>query len=162
MPIVSVKNLTRKFHTVTAVDGLSLDIEKGEIFGLVGPDGAGKTTTIRLMLGILRADSGEGHIGQFNLKTDAASIVSLTGYVSQRFSLYAELTVQENLELFADIYRVPEQDRAARLKRLMQFSRLDPFRKRMAKNLSGGMRQKLALSCALIHTPKLLLLDDPT
>ena len=162
MPIVSVRNLTRKFHNVAAVDGLTLDIEKGEIFGLVGPDGAGKTTTIRLMLGILHADSGEGHIGKFDLRTDASSIVSLTGYVSQRFSLYTELTVQENLELFADIYRVPEHERGPRLKRLMEFSRLDPFRDRLAGKLSGGMKQKLALSCALIHTPTLLFLDEPT
>lgn len=162
MPILSVRNLTRKFKKVIAVRNLDLDIEEGEIFGLIGPDGAGKTTAMRLMLGILKADSGDGTVGPFSLSRQSESISLLTGYVSQRFSLYGELTVEENLELFADIYRVPEQDRATRLKRLMHFSRLDPFRKRMAKNLSGGMRQKLALSCALIHTPKLLLLDEPT
>jgi ABC-2 type transport system ATP-binding protein len=160
--ILSVRNITRTFGTKVAVDHLSLDIQEGEIFGLIGPDGAGKTTAMRLMLGILKADSGDGELGGFSLSTQTDSISLLTGYVSQRFSLYGELTVQENLELFADIYRVPEQDRAPRLKRLMQFSRLDPFRDRLARNLSGGMRQKLALSCALIHTPKLLLLDEPT
>ena len=162
MPILSIRNLTRKFGTTVAVDHLSLDVHEGEIFGLIGPDGAGKTTTMRLMLGILKADSGEGRVGPFNLSHESESISLLTGYVSQRFSLYGELTVEENLELFADVYGVSEQDRLPRLKRLMQFSRLDPFRDRMARNLSGGMRQKLALSCALIHTPKLLLLDEPT
>src|SRR5207248_1467948 len=122
----------------------------------------GKTTTMRLMLGILKADSGDGEVGTFSLSRESESISSLTGYVSQTFSLYGELTVEENLALFADLYGVAEQDRLPRLKRLMQFSRLDPFRDRMTKDLSGGMRQKLALSCALIHTPKLLFLDEPT
>jgi ABC-2 type transport system ATP-binding protein len=162
MPILSIRDITRKFGTTTAVDQLTLEIEPGELFGLIGPDGAGKTTAMRLMLGILRPDSGTGSVGGYDLLRDAESISTLTGYVSQRFSLYSELTVQENLELFADLYGVGEEDRLPRLKRLMQFSRLDPFRDRMAKNLSGGMRQKLALSCALIHTPQLLLLDEPT
>lgn len=161
-PLVSIKDVTRKFGSITAVDHLSLDIQQGELFGLIGPDGAGKTTAIRLMLGILKPDSGEGRIGPFDLKRDAESISTLTGYVSQRFSLYGELTVQENLELFADLYEVPKEDRLPRLQRLMQFSRLEPFRERLASNLSGGMRQKLSLSCSLIHTPKLLFLDEPT
>jgi ABC-2 type transport system ATP-binding protein len=114
------------------------------------------------MLGILRPDSGEGRVGPFDLRREAESISTLTGYVSQRFSLYGELTVEENLKLFADLYGVTPADRDARLQRLMQFSRLEPFRERLARNLSGGMRQKLALSCSLIHTPKLLFLDEPT
>src|ERR1041385_2898332 len=150
MPVVSLQNLTRKFGSITAVDKLTLDINEGEIFGLVGPDGAGKTTAIRLMLGILSADSG------------TRAVSSSMGYVSQRFSLYTELTVEENLALFADIYSVPESEREPRLRRLMQFSRLEPFHDRLARNLSGGMKQKLALSCALIHTPKVLFLDEPT
>jgi ABC-2 type transport system ATP-binding protein len=161
-PLLSIQGITRKFGPITAVDHLSLDIEPGELFGLIGPDGAGKTTAIRLMLGILKPDSGEGHVGPFDLRRDAESISSLTGYVSQRFSLYGELTVEENLELFADLYAVPKEDRLPRLQRLMQFSRLEPFRTRLAQNLSGGMRQKLSLSCSLIHTPKLLFLDEPT
>jgi len=161
-PILAIQNLTRTFGPFTAVDRLSLDIEAGELFGLIGPDGAGKTTAIRLMLGILKADSGEGRVGTFDLRRQAESISTLTGYVSQRFSLYGELTVEENLELFADLYAVPKADRLPRLQRLMQFSRLEPFRTRLANNLSGGMRQKLALSCSLIHTPKLLFLDEPT
>ena len=161
-PIVSLRNITRKFGNVTAVDGLTLDIDEGEIYGLIGPDGAGKTTAMRMMLGIMKPTSGEGTVGSFDLRRDPESISTLTGYVSQRFSLYGELTVQENLELFADLYAVSESERAPRMRRLMQFSRLDAFRDRMARNLSGGMRQKLALSCALIHTPRLLLLDEPT
>ena len=161
-PLLSIHDITRTFGNVTAVDHLSLDIEQGELFGLIGPDGAGKTTAIRLMLGILRADSGEGRVGPFDLRREAESISTLTGYVSQRFSLYGELTVEENLKLFADLYSVSPADREARLQRLMQFSRLEPFRGRLARNLSGGMRQKLALSCSLIHTPKLLFLDEPT
>jgi ABC-2 type transport system ATP-binding protein len=160
--ILSIHDVSRKFGAVAALDRLSIDIEEGEIFGLIGPDGAGKTTAIRIMLGILEADSGSGRVGTFDLFHEPESICTLTGYVSQRFSLYGELTVQENLELFADLYGVSESDRLSRLKRLMQFSRLEPFRDRMAHNLSGGMRQKLALSCALIHTPKLLFLDEPT
>jgi ABC-2 type transport system ATP-binding protein len=147
---------------VTAVNGLTLTVDEGEIFGLIGPDGAGKTTAMRLMLGILKPDSGEGRVGSFDLIRESESISTLTGYVSQRFSMYGELTVQENLELFADLYGVAENDRGPRLQRLMQFSRLENFRDRLASNLSGGMKQKLALSCALIHTPKLLLLDEPT
>jgi ABC-2 type transport system ATP-binding protein len=162
MTIVSIENLIRKFGDVKAIDNLSLNIEKGEIFGLVGPDGAGKTTAIRLMLGILRPDAGAGRVGDKDILRDSESISTLTGYVSQRFSLYGELTVRENLELFADIYRVSARDRAVRLERLMRFSRLVPFRVRPAQNLSGGMKQKLALSCALIHTPQILFLDEPT
>jgi drug efflux transport system ATP-binding protein len=160
--ILSIHDVSRKFGSVTALDKLSIDIEEGEIFGLIGPDGAGKTTAMRIMLGILEANSGDGHVGNFDLFREPESICTLTGYVSQRFSLYGELTVQENLELFADLYGVSESDRLPRLARLMQFSRLEPFRDRMASNLSGGMKQKLALSCALIHTPKLLFLDEPT
>jgi len=160
--ILSIHDVTRKFGSVTALDKLSIDVEEGEIFGLIGPDGAGKTTAIRIMLGILEATSGNGRVGSFDLFREPELISTLTGYVSQRFSLYGELTVQENLELFSDLYGVSEDDRAPRLARLMQFSRLEPFRDRLARNLSGGMRQKLALSCALIHTPKLLFLDEPT
>jgi ABC-2 type transport system ATP-binding protein len=148
--IVTVRDLTKKFGSIAAVDHLSLEIHEGELFGLVGPDGAGKTTAIRLMLGILTTDSGDVHVG------------GRTGYVSQRFSLYGDLTVQENLELFADLYGVSGREMAERTDRLMQFSRLDAFRGRLARNLSGGMKQKLALSCALIHTPKVLFLDEPT
>jgi ABC-2 type transport system ATP-binding protein len=148
--IVTVENLTKKFGHTTAVDHLCLEVAQGEIFGLVGPDGAGKTTALRLMLGILTPDSG-------TIKVEGRA-----GYVSQRFSLYGDLTVRENLELFADLYAVGHAERRARTQRLMQFSRLDPFRERLARNLSGGMKQKLALSCALIHTPNVLFLDEPT
>lgn len=148
--MIAVTGLTKTFGKTTAVDHLSMAIEEGELFGLVGPDGAGKTTAIRLMLGILTPDTGEVHVA------------GTTGYVSQRFSLYGDLTVQENLELFADLYRVSGAEMTGRTDRLMQFSRLAPFRDRLARDLSGGMKQKLALSCALIHTPKVLFLDEPT
>jgi ABC-2 type transport system ATP-binding protein len=160
--IISVENLTKKFGPVTAVDRLTFDVHEGEIFGFVGPDGAGKTTAIRMMLGILRPDGGVGNVGGFDIQKQSESISTLTGYVSQRFSLYGDLTVQENLALFADLYSVAESELLPRLERLMQFSRLEPFRDRLARNLSGGMKQKLALSCALVHTPKLLFLDEPT
>ncbi len=148
--MITVRNLTKTYGKTTAVDHLSMEIAEGELFGLVGPDGAGKTTAIRLMIGILTPNSGEVHVA------------GTTGYVSQRFSLYGDLTVQENLELFADLYHVSETALTERTDRLMQFSRLDPFRNRLARDLSGGMKQKLALSCALIHTPKVLFLDEPT
>src|SRR4029434_10423595 len=124
MPLLSINGITRTFGSVTAVDHLSLEIEQGELFGLIGPDGAGKTTAIRLMLGILRPDSGEGRVGDFDLRRQAESISSLTGYVSQRFSLYGELTVEENLELFADLYAVPKVDRLPRLQRVIQLHTL--------------------------------------
>jgi ABC-2 type transport system ATP-binding protein len=160
--ILSVRGLTKRYGGVAAVDGLTLDIVRGEIFGLIGPDGAGKTTSMRLFLGILKPDAGSGSVCGYDLARDAESISRLTGYVSQRFSLYGELSVRENLELFEDLYGVPEADRAPRLERLMQFSRLGPFSDRLGRKLSGGMKQKLSLSCALIHTPQLLLLDEPT
>ena len=162
MTILSIHDVTRKFGSVVALNKLSIDVEQGEIFGLIGPDGAGKTTAIRIMLGILEADSGSGRVGDFDLFRQPEMISTLTGYVSQRFSLYSELTVQENLELFSDLYGVSEDDRLPRLKRLMQFSRLEPFRDRLARNLSGGMKQKLALACTLVHEPDIILLDEPT
>src|SRR5688572_2860715 len=114
MPILSINGLTKSYGPIHAVDHVTLDIEQGEIFGLVGPDGAGKTTAIRLMQGILSADAGSGRVGTLDLLKDSESLSTMTGYVSQRFSLYGELTVRENLELFADLYKVPQADRGAR------------------------------------------------
>src|SRR5688500_10804443 len=130
MSILSLRNITKKFGQLTAVDNLSIEIAEGELFGLIGQDGAGKTTTMRLMLGIMKPDPGECRVGYFDLAREAESVSTLTGYVSQRFSLYGELSVRENLQLFADLYGVEEADRRRRLERLMQFSRLEPFEER--------------------------------
>lgn len=160
--IVITEGLTRIFKDTRAADSLDLTIATGEIFGLVGPDGAGKTTTLRLLAGVLEITEGSANIAGFDLARQAESIKSAIGYMAQRFSLYGELSVIENLEFFADIYDVSEADREERIARLLDFSRLEAFRDRRAIHLSGGMQKKLALACTLIHQPKILLLDEPT
>lgn len=160
--IISCENLTRVFKDTRAVDSINLEIEQGEIFGLVGPDGAGKTTTLRLLAGILEISEGAANIDGFDLASQAESIKSVIGYMAQRFSLYGELSVIENLEFFADIFDVLESDRKNRIGRLLDFARLADFRDRRAAHLSGGMQKKLALACTLIHQPNILLLDEPT
>ena len=159
---VSLRGLTRTFGELTAVDGLRLDIERGELFGIVGPDGAGKTTTLRMLAGVLRASAGEAFVEGVEVGADPEAVKSHIAYMAQRFGLYDDLTVQENLDFYADLYSVPRRERPARLERLFRFSRLGEFRNRLAGNLSGGMKQKLSLSCCLIHHPKVLLLDEPT
>ena len=154
--------LTRTFGTVRAVDALSFDVRDGELFGLVGPDGAGKTTTLRILAGVLRPDSGDATIGGVSVRREPERIKHDLAYMPQRFGLYTDLTVHENLDFYADLYRVPRTERTARLARLFEFSGLGPFRDRLAGQLSGGMKQKLGLSCALLHQPRLLLLDEPT
>lgn len=160
--MIQTLNLTKKFGTITAVDHISLQIEKGDMFGLVGPDGAGKTTFIRLLCGLLLPTSGQALVIGFDTVSQLAKIKGRIGYLSQRFSLYGDLSVIENLNFFADIHIVPQKTKEERIKRLLAFSRLEPFVKRQADYLSGGMKQKLALCCALIHQPELLLLDEPT
>ncbi|RPH93461.1 ABC transporter ATP-binding protein [candidate division KSB1 bacterium] len=145
-----------------AVDSLSLEIHAGEIFGLIGPDGAGKTTTMRIAAALMFPDSGRVEVLGYNVVAEPMKVKEHIGYMPQRFSLYPDLTVAENLRFFADLYSVPNSERIAREERLMQFSRLEPFKNRRAAQLSGGMKQKLALSCTLIHTPDLLILDEPT
>jgi len=159
---VETRDLKRVFGTVTAVDGLSFDVRPGELFGLVGPDGAGKTTTLRMLAGVLRPTSGDARVFGASVATDPERIKPDLAYMSQRFGLYADLTVAENLDFYADLFRVPSAERAARYERLYRFSNLGPFHGRLAGQLSGGMKQKLGLSCALIHEPRLLLLDEPT
>jgi ABC-2 type transport system ATP-binding protein len=159
---VSVRGLKKEFRGTVAVQGLDLDVLEGELFGLVGPDGAGKTTTLRLLATIMLPGAGSGTVAGFDLLREAESIKRLIGYVPQRFSLYPELSVLENLRFFADIFRVFGTEREERFRQVMEFSRLEPFQNRLARDLSGGMRQKLALSCALIHTPRILFLDEPT
>jgi ABC-2 type transport system ATP-binding protein len=141
---------------------LDFSVQPGELFGLVGPDGAGKTTTLRLLAGLLSISEGEASVAGMDLKTETETIKSRIGYMAQEFSLYAELSVVENLRFFADIYDVPYSDLNARMERLLTFANLLEFKKRRADKLSGGMQKKLALACCLIHEPEILLLDEPT
>ncbi len=159
---IGVTGLTRRFGTATAVDGLSFDVASGELFGLVGPDGAGKTTTLRMLAGVLRPSAGDARLGGISVARDPEGVKHEIAYMSQRFGLYADMTVLENLHFYADLYGVPKRERPARLERLFHFSNLAPFKDRLAGKLSGGMKQKLGLSCALIHQPRILLLDEPT
>jgi ABC-2 type transport system ATP-binding protein len=161
-PIIETRALGRDFKKTRALDGLDLSIQPGELFGLVGPDGAGKTTTLRLLAGLLDISEGEGTILGFDLKSQAESIKPYMGYMAQRFSLYSELTVLENLSFFAELYDVKPQEYRERTKRLLVFAGLTQFENRRAAHLSGGMQKKLALTCTLIHRPKILLLDEPT
>jgi ABC-2 type transport system ATP-binding protein len=160
--LIQVQNLTRRFGELTAVDRLSFEVRKGELFGLVGPDGAGKTTTLRMLAGVLRPTEGDATLAGLSVARNPEAVKHRLAYMSQRFGLYADLTVLENLSFYADLYRVPRSERPARLERLFHFSNLEPFKDRLAGKLSGGMKQKLGLSCALIHQPEILLLDEPT
>ncbi len=157
-----VKRYSSQIKNHPALDGLNLAIPKGQLFGLVGPDGAGKTTTIRILAGVMLPTEGEARIGGFNLAHEAESIRAQIGYMPQMFSLYPDLTVLENLRFFADIYGVSPKLRDERIEELLQFARLTEFQSRRSEYLSGGMRKKLALACAMIHEPKVLLLDEPT
>ncbi|WP_028990233.1 ABC transporter ATP-binding protein [Thermithiobacillus tepidarius DSM 3134] len=159
---VRAEALTRRFGDFTAVDGLSFTVAPGELFGLVGPDGAGKTTTLRMLAGVLRPSAGDAFIRGIGVARDPEGVKHEIAYMSQRFGLYADLTVMENLSFYADLYRVPKRERPARFERLFHFSNLAPFKDRLAGKLSGGMKQKLGLSCALVHQPQVLLLDEPT
>jgi ABC-2 type transport system ATP-binding protein len=145
---------------VTAVDHISLTINQGEIFSFVGPDGAGKTTTIRMMCGILAPTEGSISLLGFDIQKQKSEVKKHIGYLSQRFSLYQDLTIDENIDFFAEIHKI--QKYRDRKEELLQFTRLTPFRERLAGRLSGGMKQKLALACTLIHTPDIIFLDEPT
>jgi ABC-2 type transport system ATP-binding protein len=162
MSAIHTTGLSRSFGKTVAVDRLDLDVSEGEIFGLVGPDGAGKTTTMRMLTGILAPSSGGGVVAGFDIVRDAEPLKEHVGYMSQRFGLYPDLTVEENIRFYADIYGVTGHERQTRTEQLLGFSNLTPFKARLAGNLSGGMKQKLGLACALIHTPRILFLDEPT
>lgn len=155
-------NLTKSFGETIAVDNLDLEIEKGELFGLVGPDGAGKTTAMRLLTAIMEPTLGEAWVAGHSILNEGEKIKEKIGYMSQKFGLYEDLTVMENIIFYADLYEVSQKDRPARIERLLGFSNLTPFKDRPAGKLSGGMKQKLGLACALIHTPEVLFLDEPT
>lgn len=161
-PAIRTQNLTRRFKDVVAVNDLTMKVLPGEIFGLVGPDGAGKTTTIRLLASILDTSGGSASVAGFDIVHQPEPIKRRIGYMAQRFNLYADLSVWENLCFFADIFGVTGEERARRIDRLLKFSRLDEFQDRRAAHLSGGMQKKLALACTLIHTPEIIFLDEPT
>ena len=157
---INIGDLHKSYDDVKAVQGISYNIRKGEMFGLVGPDGAGKTTTIRMLCGLVKPDSGSATLLDMDIVKDKNKIKDQIGYLSQRFSLYGDLTIDENIEFFAEIHNVKNFE--DRRNELLEFTRLTPFRDRLADNLSGGMKQKLALACSLIHKPQILFLDEPT
>jgi ABC-2 type transport system ATP-binding protein len=162
MVTIKVENLTKKFGALTALDKLNLEVQEGEIFGLVGPDGAGKTTTMRLLTGILDPTEGQAWVYNKHTVKEAEKLKEYIAYMSQRFGLYEELSVMENINFYADVYGVAKENRHEAIERLLGFSGLLPFKQRFAGKLSGGMKQKLGLACALIHTPRVLFLDEPT
>jgi ABC-2 type transport system ATP-binding protein len=158
--LVRVDALTRRFGDLVAVDDLSFEVNRGEMFGLIGPDGAGKTTTLRVILGLLASHGGSVRTCGLDPWKEGAALAKKCGYLSQRFSLYGDLSVDENVSFFAEIHGV--RGWQARRDELLDMLRMTPFRDRLADRLSGGMKQKLALACTLIHTPELLVLDEPT
>ncbi len=160
--VIETDSLTRKFKKIKAVDNLDLRISHNELFGLVGPDGAGKTTLLRLLAGLLKITSGSAHVAGHDLTERPEAVKPKIGYMAQQFSLYAQLTVMENLNFFADLYAVTLEERKERTERLLSFAGLTPYTERRAEHLSGGMKKKLALACTLIHDPPILLLDEPT
>lgn len=160
--VIETKNLTRAFKNVVAVDGLNLSVRRGEIFGLVGPDGAGKTTTIRLLVAIMDPTDGQARVFGYDTVRQPEPIKRRIGYMAQRFNLYRDLSVLENLNFFADVFEVRGKVRQERIERLLRFARLTEFHDRRAAHLSGGMQKKLALACTLIHTPEIIFLDEPT
>lgn len=161
-PIVTADGLTKRFAEINAVDGLSFMVSRGEIFGLVGPDGAGKTTTMRMLAGVLPPDAGSIVVDGVDVVAAPEEGKQHISYMPQRFGLYEDLTVEENIRFYADLFEVAAGAREERAERLLEASGMSQFRSRLAGQLSGGMKQKLGLTCALVHTPKILLLDEPT
>lgn len=159
---IQTSNLTKRFERIVAVHRLNLTVRSGEIFGLVGPDASGKTTTLRMLCGILQPDEGEGKVAGFDIVKEKELLKEKIGYLPQRFGLYGDLTVLENIHFYADLYQVPKKERRDRIAKLLQIANLEPFVKRKAQDLSGGMKQKLGLICVLIHIPQILFLDEPT
>lgn len=159
---IRMQGVTRRFDALTAVDELSLEVSRGEIFGLVGPDGAGKTTTLRVLCGLLNPNEGQAWVAGHDVTREAEGVQDCIGYMAQRFGLYHDLTVVENMIFYADLYDVAEAEREELMTRLLRMTRMEPFRGRRAGQLSGGMKQKLALMCTLLHHPQILFLDEPT
>jgi ABC-2 type transport system ATP-binding protein len=159
---ITAERLTKSFPGVRAVEALSFDVRAGEIFGLVGPDGAGKTTTLRMLAGIMAPDAGNATVAGYDVVRDPEGAKHALSYMPQRFGLYEDLTVDENIRFYADLFGVKKAERETRSTQLLQAAGMSEFRKRLAGRLSGGMKQKLGLVCALIHRPKVILLDEPT
>src|SRR5918995_2653300 len=164
MPAVQFDTVTKRYDKVVAVRDLSMSIEQGEMFGLIGPDGAGKTTTIRLMCGLLKPNNGSVRVLGRDPVKEHLHVTQTLGYLSQRFSLYGDLSIDENISFFAEIHGLNMRDPAIkdRRERLLELTQLVKFRARLAEQLSGGMKQKLALACTLVHEPRIILLDEPT
>ncbi len=160
--IIRASGLTRRFGKLTAVDHLDLEIAQGEIFGLVGPDGAGKTTTVRLLCGLMDADEGQAVVAGYDVARNLDQVKDRIGYMAQRFGLYDDLTVEENMFFYSDLFGLNHVERDRLMWQLLGITRMLPFRKRPAANLSGGMKQKLGLMCTLLHHPRILFLDEPT
>ncbi|MGA2553323.1 MAG: ABC transporter ATP-binding protein [Smithella sp.] len=161
-PMVEVKNVTMHFNNIEAVKDISLNIASGDVLGLVGSDGAGKSTLLRLIATMIKPVQGEIYINGLNVVSEKQKIKNIIGYMPQRFGLYQDLTVEENMQFFMDIFDVPRKERKTRREKYLGFSNLLPFTDRLAGNLSGGMKQKLGLACVLVHEPQLLILDEPT
>ena len=160
--MIRAQALTRRFGTLTAVSQLNLEVSSGEIFGLVGPDGAGKTTTLRLLCGLLDPTDGRAWVAGYDVARNPDAVRDRIGYMAQRFALYADLTVEENMFFYADLFGIAGVERSQLMGSLLKMTRMEPFRKRQAGKLSGGMKQKLALMCTLLHHPQVLFLDEPT
>lgn len=161
-PIIETRGLTRRFGNLTAVDSLDLAIDPGEIFGLVGPDGAGKTTTLRMLCSLLDPSEGSARVAGHDVVREPQSVRDRIGYMAQKFGLYLDLSVQENMNFYADLFGIMGTERASLAKQLLHMTRMEPFQDRLAGRLSGGMKQKLALMCTLLHRPQILFLDEPT
>ncbi len=160
--MIRTLELTKNFGSVVAVDHLNIEVSKGEIFGLVGPDGAGKTTTLRLLCGLLDPTEGQAWVSGYDVAEQPEKVKDCIGYMAQRFGLYNDLTVEENTRFYADLFGISAAERDGLMDRLLKMTRMEPFRQRLAGKLSGGMKQKLALMCTLLHHPEILFLDEPT
>ncbi len=160
--IIETHDLTRRFGDLVAVDRLNLSVAGGEIFGLVGPDGAGKTTTLRMLCGLVNPSEGNATVAGHDVVRDPQAVKDRIGYMAQRFGLYLDLSVQENMDFYADLFGIVGSKRTELTAQLLRMTRMEPFRERQAGRLSGGMKQKLALMCTLLHRPQILFLDEPT
>jgi ABC-2 type transport system ATP-binding protein len=161
-PIIETHDLTRRFGDLVAVDHLNLAVQRGEIFGLVGPDGSGKTTTLRMLCGLMEPSEGGARVAGHDAARESQAVKDQIGYMAQRFGLYGDLTVEENMVFYADLFGITGEERERLNGELLRMTRMEQFRERQAGRLSGGMKQKLALMCTLLHRPQILFLDEPT